>query len=690
MKQKTASKRIEQHLEQWARFYDFCEDNVSFSDSDGFPLAPLCKKQLIACLKDCGVTMEWSDGEADQDIARLVHAGNMECAVGEEKFYAYGRDSDYLAMRSCPYIEFGTIEAVPIEKSSRPSPAKAAQLRKKPICEAFTSRVWRRSEICEALSITEDQFVDWALLIGNDYTADCNRIGDFDWTAATVQPKSLNSGFSPFAMEEALQAILSLGNSRLSSQEPGVELTLQYSRAVYDLQPLDAFPFEAPTSAAAEAEEEEESMLAAQREEFENQAAATGVAVGPAEITRWFGSDGADEEAVADTLRQSLYFSDLRAYVREVTAAAQAGRQRRLGIAEHAVAYMRWKTSPSSSHAGHTQPTDRAEVSDNHLVALESMLKHMYAQAEDEKVRRNERHGQAGATPNGKSSRSAASTPVAPSQLLVPDESFPCRPRWKDVVASFAYQRACSLLLRLLPEETVRAKYNSPRHLYSGVYFHSVLRKMIASTAIPYSQLLGAGKGTPVPASSAKKAQAAGSAPSTPSSADDDGCHTPPWDAPSLIEKEDAPAEPENEILPIDAFREEILQRIRRDRVTIIHGETGCGKSSCLPRFLLEDAEQRGEACRIMVSQPRRIAVTSLLRRLRPTLGKKVGMRMGHGVRDDFPETKIHYVTTGYLVRALAHQPDHFAKCSHLIIDEVHERSVDGDLVCLLARDILR
>lgn len=50
-----------------------------------------------------------------------------------------------------------------------------------------------------------------------------------------------------------------------------------------------------------------------------------------------------------------------------------------------------------------------------------------------------------------------------------------------------------------------------------------------------------------------------------------------------------------------------------------------------------------------------------------------------------------HYpLTLGYLVRALAHQPDRFHKCTHLIIDEVHERSVDGDLVCLLARDLLR
>ena len=109
-----------------------------------------------------------------------------------------------------------------------------------------------------------------------------------------------------------------------------------------------------------------------------------------------------------------------------------------------------------------------------------------------------------------------------------------------------------------------------------------------------------------------------------------------------------------------------------------------------MPRFLLEEAEASGQHCRIAVSQPRRIAVTSLLRRLRTTLGDKVGMRMGHGIRDETPDTRIHYVTTGYLVRALAHQPQSFKHSTHLIIDEVHERSVDGDLVCLLARNLLR
>lgn len=124
--------------------------------------------------------------------------------------------------------------------------------------------------------------------------------------------------------------------------------------------------------------------------------------------------------------------------------------------------------------------------------------------------------------------------------------------------------------------------------------------------------------------------------------------------------------------LPIDAYRDEILERVRRDRVTIIHGETGCGKSSRLPLMLYEDALATKTSCKMMVSQPRRIAATSLMRRLRSSIGDAVGMRMGHGIRDESHKTKIFFVTTGYLVRLMAYHPESFEHHTHLIIDEVY------------------
>ena len=82
-----------------------------------------------------------------------------------------------------------------------------------------------------------------------------------------------------------------------------------------------------------------------------------------------------------------------------------------------------------------------------------------------------------------------------------------------------------------------------------------------------------------------------------------------------------------------------------------------------------------------MVAQPRRIAAHGLHERaVRQGHGGKVGLRMGHGVREETRETRLWYVTTGYLVRLGGHAPESFAAFSHLVLDECHERSVSSGL----------
>ncbi|KAH8060933.1 hypothetical protein JL722_4223 [Aureococcus anophagefferens] len=134
--------------------------------------------------------------------------------------------------------------------------------------------------------------------------------------------------------------------------------------------------------------------------------------------------------------------------------------------------------------------------------------------------------------------------------------------------------------------------------------------------------------------------------------------------------------------LPIDAHRDEILRTIRENRVTIICGETGCGKSSRLPLMLLE-ADKKAK---MFVSQPRRIAARSLCDRVRETKGGEVGLRLGHGERNETKRTRLWFCTTGYLVRLVASYPGALANHTHLIIDEVHERSVDTEILACSRR----
>ena len=77
------------------------------------------------------------------------------------------------------------------------------------------------------------------------------------------------------------------------------------------------------------------------------------------------------------------------------------------------------------------------------------------------------------------------------------------------------------------------------------------------------------------------------------------------------------------------------------------------------------------------------------MNRLRPSLGLKVGLRLGFGLRDENSETILHFVTYGYLVKLIAHHPNYFERHTHIIFDEVHERSIDADLLCLFSCQLM-
>jgi HrpA-like RNA helicase len=179
----------------------------------------------------------------------------------------------------------------------------------------------------------------------------------------------------------------------------------------------------------------------------------------------------------------------------------------------------------------------------------------------------------------------------------------------------------------------------------------------------------------------------------------------PPMPPMPPVEADNAPREPPSlsglmETLPVFAHREEILQNVAANQLTIIQGETGCGKSTSVPQFLHDDwarnPSQYDRPVNIYVTQPRRIAAIELahtVARMRKgnefdedgELGKVIGYRIGQK-QCISSKTKITYVTTGYMVERLIHDSDALASMTHLVLDEVHERSMDVDLLLLLLR----
>ena len=145
--------------------------------------------------------------------------------------------------------------------------------------------------------------------------------------------------------------------------------------------------------------------------------------------------------------------------------------------------------------------------------------------------------------------------------------------------------------------------------------------------------------------------------------------------------------------LPAWAKTEELLAAVANNQVTIVAGETGCGKTTQLPQFILDDAIARGEGARtnLICTQPRRISATSVASRVARERGEAIGKTVGYKIRLEAvtsSSTRILFVTTGVLLRRLAEDPL-LAGVSHVVVDEVHERSLDSDFLLVLLRDVL-
>ena len=143
--------------------------------------------------------------------------------------------------------------------------------------------------------------------------------------------------------------------------------------------------------------------------------------------------------------------------------------------------------------------------------------------------------------------------------------------------------------------------------------------------------------------------------------------------------------------LPMFRFRDAALDAIARNQVTIICGETGCGKSTQMPAFILERELSQGRGCRIYCTEPRRISAITLAQRVSEELGEhknelgSLKSLVGYAIRLESRisgSTRLVYATTGIVLRMLE-SPDGFEDVTHIVIDEVHERRY---LLCVLSR----
>ncbi|CAL4144006.1 unnamed protein product, partial [Meganyctiphanes norvegica] len=140
--------------------------------------------------------------------------------------------------------------------------------------------------------------------------------------------------------------------------------------------------------------------------------------------------------------------------------------------------------------------------------------------------------------------------------------------------------------------------------------------------------------------------------------------------------------------LPIAQYRDDIIAALKDNNVIIVAGDTGCGKSTQVPQYLMAAGYQS-----IACTQPRRIACISLSKRVAFETLNEYGTQVGYQIRFERSKTehtKIVFITEGLLLRQVALDPS-LSTYSVIILDEIHERHLHTDFMlgvmkCLLTQ----
>jgi len=152
--------------------------------------------------------------------------------------------------------------------------------------------------------------------------------------------------------------------------------------------------------------------------------------------------------------------------------------------------------------------------------------------------------------------------------------------------------------------------------------------------------------------------------------------------------------------LPMFQYREQILSALEENQILVLTGETGSGKSTQIPQYILESGFAKTLQARgpsgdtaggmIGITQPRRVATSSVATRVAEERGCKLGTEVGYTVRFEDktgPDTKIKFMTDGLLLREIMTDPM-LSNYSFIMLDEAHERTANTDVLLGLLKGL--
>lgn len=143
--------------------------------------------------------------------------------------------------------------------------------------------------------------------------------------------------------------------------------------------------------------------------------------------------------------------------------------------------------------------------------------------------------------------------------------------------------------------------------------------------------------------------------------------------------------------LPVHVQRDEFLQLYQNNQILVFVGETGSGKTTQIPQFVLFDDLPQSQAKMVACTQPRRVAAMSVAERVSQEMDVTLGEEVGYSIRFEdktSPKTILKYMTDGMLLRE-AMNDHNLSRYSTIILDEAHERTLATDVLMGLLKEVV-
>ncbi|CDS42648.1 ATP dependent RNA helicase YTHDC2 [Echinococcus multilocularis] len=131
--------------------------------------------------------------------------------------------------------------------------------------------------------------------------------------------------------------------------------------------------------------------------------------------------------------------------------------------------------------------------------------------------------------------------------------------------------------------------------------------------------------------------------------------------------------------LPIRKDKTRLLRLVNENRIVIVAGRQGCGKSTQIPQILLEDCHAHSQRCRIICTQPRRLSAHANADRVAYERSETVGQSIGYQIRLESkvsPKTVLTFCTYGVLLRTIFADPTLLNATTHILVDELDEEDL--------------